>query len=65
MFSFINSTMSSATSRFLTFEIGRGDKDKLKNYIYITPEYLRHLYNVTDALLDPFKDFIKIEETTN
>ena len=42
-----------------------GDKDKLKNYIYITPKYLRHLYNVTDALLDPFKDFIKIEETTN
>ena len=42
-----------------------GDKDKLKNYIYITPEYLKHLYNVTDALLDPFKDFIKIEENTN
>lgn len=41
------------------------DKDKLKNYIYITSEYLRHLYNITDALLDPFKDFIKIEETTN
>lgn len=41
------------------------DKDKLKNYIYITPEYLKHLYNITDALLDPFKDFIKIEETTN
>ena len=41
------------------------DKDKLKNYIYITPEYLKHLYNVTDALLDPFKDFIKIEENTN
>ena len=20
------------------------DKDKLKNYIYITPEYLKHLY---------------------
>ena len=30
MFSFINSTMSSATSRFLTFEIGRGNKEKLK-----------------------------------
>lgn len=29
MFSFINSTMSTATSRFLTFEIGRGDKKKL------------------------------------
>ena len=42
-----------------------GDKDKLKNYIYITPEYLKHLYNVTDALLDPFKDFIKIEENIN
>lgn len=41
------------------------DNDKLKNYIYITPEYLKHLYKVTDALLDPFKDFIKIEENTN
>lgn len=30
MFSFINSTMSSATSRFLTFELGKGDEDKLK-----------------------------------
>ena len=30
MFSFINSTMSSATSRFLTFEIGRGNKERLK-----------------------------------
>lgn len=37
------------------------DKDKLKNYIYITPEYLQHLYNVTNALLDPFKDFINIQ----
>lgn len=41
------------------------DKDKLKNYIYITPEYLKHLYNVTDALLDPFKDFINIEKISN
>ena len=31
MFSFINSTMSSATSRFLTFEIGRGNQEKLNN----------------------------------
>lgn len=37
------------------------DDRKLKNYIYITPEYLQHLYNVTDALLDPFKDFINIQ----
>lgn len=41
------------------------DNDKLKNYIYITPEYLKHLYKVTDALLDPFKDFINIKEPTN
>lgn len=30
MFSFINSTMASATSRFLTFEIGSGNIEKLK-----------------------------------
>lgn len=30
MFSFINATMSSATSRFLTFELGKGTTDKLK-----------------------------------
>ena len=31
MFSFLNSCMSTATQRFLTFELGRGDTDKLKN----------------------------------
>ena len=31
MFSFINATMSSATSRFLTFEIGRNNQEKLKD----------------------------------
>ena len=30
MFSFLNSSMSGATSRFLTFELGKGDKEKLK-----------------------------------
>lgn len=30
MFSFINSTLSTATSRFLTFEIGTGNMEKLK-----------------------------------
>ena len=30
MFSFLNSTMAGATSRFLTFEMGRGDQDRLK-----------------------------------
>lgn len=31
MFSFINATMSGATSRFLTFELGSGNTEKLKN----------------------------------
>ena len=30
MFSFLNSCMSTATQRFLTFELGRGDTDRLK-----------------------------------
>ena len=30
MFSFLNNCMSSATQRFLTFELGRGDMDRLK-----------------------------------
>lgn len=30
MFSFLNSTMAGATSRFLTFEMGRGNQDRLK-----------------------------------
>lgn len=30
MFSFINATMSTATSRFLTYELGRNDMQKLK-----------------------------------
>lgn len=29
MFSFLNSTMAGATSRFLTFEMGKGNKDRL------------------------------------
>ena len=31
MFSFLNSSMAGATSRFLTFEIGRGDEQRLKD----------------------------------
>lgn len=30
MFSFLNGSLSGATSRFLTYELGRGDKQKLK-----------------------------------
>jgi len=30
MFAFINSSLSGATSRFLTYELGRGDKERLK-----------------------------------
>lgn len=31
MFSFLNSTMAGATSRFLTFEMGRGDQERVKS----------------------------------
>ena len=31
MFSFLNTTMARATSRFLTFEMGKGDKERLRN----------------------------------
>jgi O-antigen/teichoic acid export membrane protein len=31
MFSFLNSTMAGATSRFLTFEMGKGDKKRLRD----------------------------------
>jgi len=31
MFSFLNSTMSSATSRFITFYLGKGDKEEVRN----------------------------------
>ena len=30
LFTFLNTSMSGATSRFLTYEIGKGNKDKLK-----------------------------------
>jgi len=33
MFAFINSSLSGATSRFLTYELGRGDKERLKKNI--------------------------------
>lgn len=31
MIGFLNASMSGATSRFLTFELGRGDKERLAN----------------------------------
>jgi len=31
MLGFLNASMSGATSRFLTFELGRGDKERFKN----------------------------------
>ena len=31
MFTFLNATMAKATSRFLTFEMGKGDKERLKD----------------------------------
>lgn len=33
MFSMISSSIASAISRFITFVLGQGDKDKLKRYL--------------------------------
>ena len=34
MFSFLNASMAGATSRFLTFEMGRGDEQRLKEKVF-------------------------------
>ena len=48
---------------FENYQKGLPDKDphKLKNYIYITPKYLDHLIDITNALLEPFNDFIQLQ----
>lgn len=49
MFSFLNNTMSGATSRFLTFEMGRGDFKRLKNTF--SSALIIHLFIVCAILL--------------
>lgn len=39
------------------------DGNKLRNYLYITPDYLTHLYNITNALIEPLNDIISIQSS--
>lgn len=45
MFGFLNGAMSSATQRYLTFELGRGDSERLKN-VFITSMNIHILMSV-------------------
>lgn len=49
MFSFISNTMASASQRFFSYEIGKGNSEKLKDYfqqrlLYIYPSQSSSLY---------------------
>ncbi len=50
MFSFINSSMSSATQRYLTFELGRGNYNKL-NKVFITSVNIHFLISALVLIL--------------
>ena len=50
MFGFLNSAMSSGTQRYLTFELGRGDKEKLKR-VFITSMNIHMIIAVTVFIL--------------
>ena len=40
MFTFLNSAMSSATSRYITFEIGKGNMEQLKKVFSTACRYM-------------------------
>ena len=50
MFGFINSSMSSATQRYITFALGKGDKDRLKT-IFSTTLQIHALISVLIVIL--------------
>lgn len=41
------------------------DPNKLKSYIYATPEYMRQMLKVVEGALAPFKDFINLKALNN
>lgn len=41
------------------------DPNKLKSYIYATPEYMRQMLEVVEGALAPFKDFINLKALNN
>ncbi len=42
-------------------KLKESDPNKLKNYIYATPEYMRQMLKVVEGALAPFKDFINLK----
>ena len=42
-------------------KLKESDPNKLKSYIYATPEYMRQMLKVVEGALAPFKDFINLK----
>lgn len=42
-------------------KLKESDPDKLKSYIYATPEYMQQMLKVVEGALAPFKDFINLK----
>ena len=42
-------------------ELKESDPNKLKSYIYATPEYMQQMLKVVEGALAPFKDFINLK----
>lgn len=42
-------------------KLKESDPNKLKSYIYATPEYMRQILEVVEGALAPFKDFINLK----
>ena len=46
-------------------KLKESDPNKLKSYIYATPEYMRQMLKVIEGALAPFKDFINLKALNN
>lgn len=46
-------------------KLKESDPNKLKSYIYATPEYMRQMLEVVEGALAPFKDFINLKSLNN
>lgn len=50
--------------KFINYQnkLKESNPKKLKSYIYATREYMEHIKNVSDAMLEPFKDLIQLKQ---
>lgn len=46
-------------------KLKESDPNKLKSYIYATPEYMQQMLKVVEGALSPFKDFINLKSLNN